>query len=166
MTETPADLIITGCTALAHDDQGRIGIEEAAAVVVPDGSPDVPPNPAFDKARAAPMSSASPARHHTEGTAAQEGPCRFRRSSRVSSGARRAPTCSSRRRPPRARTARSTQSGEWDAGCRDCAAFLDQIGHLAHLAARGTTFAVVSRATYTKILPFQARMGWTLPWYS
>ncbi|MFF7445088.1 MULTISPECIES: DUF899 family protein [unclassified Streptomyces] len=55
---------------------------------------------------------------------------------------------------------------EWDAGCRSCSAFLDQIGHLAHLKARGTTFAAVSRAPYTKILPFKARMGWTVPWYS
>ncbi|MFG2790884.1 DUF899 domain-containing protein [Streptomyces sp. NPDC048419] len=55
---------------------------------------------------------------------------------------------------------------DWDAGCRSCSAFLDQIGHLAHLRARGTTFAAVSRAPYTKILPFKARMGWTLPWYS
>ncbi|MET9124724.1 MULTISPECIES: DUF899 domain-containing protein [unclassified Streptomyces] len=55
---------------------------------------------------------------------------------------------------------------EWDAGCRSCSAFLDQIGHLAHLRARGTEFAAVSRAPYTKILPFKARMGWTLPWYS
>ncbi|WP_309062858.1 DUF899 domain-containing protein [Streptomyces sp.] len=55
---------------------------------------------------------------------------------------------------------------EWDAGCRGCSAFLDQIGHLAHLHARGTTFAAVSRAPYTRILPFKARMGWILPWYS
>ncbi|CAL9425733.1 hypothetical protein SUDANB176_01950 [Streptomyces sp. enrichment culture] len=55
---------------------------------------------------------------------------------------------------------------EWDAGCRGCSAFLDQIGHLAHLNARGTTFAAVSRAPYTRILPFKARMGWSLPWYS
>ncbi|MER6436378.1 MULTISPECIES: DUF899 domain-containing protein [unclassified Streptomyces] len=55
---------------------------------------------------------------------------------------------------------------EWEAGCRSCSAFLDQIGHLAHLRARGTEFAAVSRAPYTKILPFKARMGWTLPWYS
>jgi predicted dithiol-disulfide oxidoreductase (DUF899 family) len=39
---------------------------------------------------------------------------------------------------------------EWDAGCRSCSAFLDQIGHLAHLRARDTS----------------ARMGWPLPWYS
>ncbi|MFE9811861.1 DUF899 domain-containing protein [Streptomyces sp. NPDC005548] len=55
---------------------------------------------------------------------------------------------------------------DWDAGCRSCSGFLDQIGHLAHLRARGTEFAVVSRTPYTKILPFKARMGWTVPWYS
>lgn len=55
---------------------------------------------------------------------------------------------------------------EWDAGCRSCSGFLDQIGHLAHLRARGTAFAAVSRAPFTKILPFKARMGWTVPWYS
>lgn len=55
---------------------------------------------------------------------------------------------------------------EWDAGCRSCSGFLDQIGHLAHLKARGTTFVAVSRAPFTRILPFKARMGWTLPWFS
>ncbi|MER7574685.1 DUF899 domain-containing protein [Streptomyces sp. NPDC126514] len=55
---------------------------------------------------------------------------------------------------------------EWEAGCRSCSAFLDQVGHLAHLRARGTSFVVVSRAPYTRILPFKARMGWTLPWFS
>ncbi|GGX60661.1 DUF899 domain-containing protein [Streptomyces fructofermentans] len=55
---------------------------------------------------------------------------------------------------------------EWDAGCRGCSAFVDQMGHLAHLRARGTEPALVSRAPYTKLLPFQARMGWTVPWYS
>ncbi|HEY8978787.1 MAG TPA: DUF899 family protein [Streptomyces sp.] len=55
---------------------------------------------------------------------------------------------------------------EWDTGCRGCAASLDRIGHLAHLRARDTSFAVVSRAPYTRILPFKARLGWTVPWYS
>ncbi|MFE6893310.1 DUF899 domain-containing protein [Streptomyces sp. NPDC057694] len=55
---------------------------------------------------------------------------------------------------------------EWDAGCASCSGFLDQIGHLAHLRARGTAFAAVSLAPFTKILPFKARLGWTLPWYS
>ncbi|MFF2505514.1 DUF899 domain-containing protein [Streptomyces sp. NPDC058067] len=53
-----------------------------------------------------------------------------------------------------------------DAGCPECSAFLDQIGHLAHLRARGTEFAAVSRAPFTRLLPFKARMGWTVPWYS
>ncbi|MFH8292208.1 DUF899 domain-containing protein [Streptomyces sp. NPDC018059] len=55
---------------------------------------------------------------------------------------------------------------EWEAGCRSCSAFLDQIGHLAHLRARGTNFVAVSRAPYTALLTFKARMGWTVPWYS
>ncbi|AZM52648.1 DUF899 domain-containing protein [Streptomyces sp. WAC 01529] len=55
---------------------------------------------------------------------------------------------------------------EWDAGCRSCSAFLDQIGHLAHLRARGTNFVAVSRAPYTALLAFKARMGWTVPWFS
>ncbi|MEV6697539.1 DUF899 domain-containing protein [Streptomyces sp. NPDC051453] len=53
-----------------------------------------------------------------------------------------------------------------DAGCPNCSAFLDQIGHLSHLRSRGTEFAAVSRAPFTKLLPFKARMGWTVPWYS
>ncbi|MEV5736798.1 DUF899 domain-containing protein [Streptomyces sp. NPDC052292] len=55
---------------------------------------------------------------------------------------------------------------EWQAGCPCCAAFLDQVGHLAHLHARDTSFAAVSRAPFTRILPFKARMGWAVPWYS
>ncbi|MFG2118687.1 DUF899 domain-containing protein [Streptomyces sp. NPDC048710] len=55
---------------------------------------------------------------------------------------------------------------EWEAGCPCCAAFLDQVGHLAHLRARNTSFAAVSRAPFTRLLPFKARMGWAVPWYS
>lgn len=55
---------------------------------------------------------------------------------------------------------------EWRTGCPCCAAFLDQVGHLAHLRARNTSFAAVSRAPFTRILPFKARMGWAVPWYS
>lgn len=36
----PADLVITGCTVLVHDDRGRIGFEQDAAVVVRDGIVD------------------------------------------------------------------------------------------------------------------------------
>ncbi|ARP69705.1 DUF899 domain-containing protein [Streptomyces pluripotens] len=55
---------------------------------------------------------------------------------------------------------------EWESGCPCCAAFLDQIGNLAHLRVRNTAFAAVSRAPFRRILPFKARMGWAVPWYS
>jgi predicted dithiol-disulfide oxidoreductase (DUF899 family) len=53
-----------------------------------------------------------------------------------------------------------------DAGCDGCSMFVDQIGHLAHLHARDTSFALVSRAPMTKIEAHRKRMGWTIPWYS
>ncbi|MFE2039578.1 DUF899 domain-containing protein [Streptomyces sp. NPDC059477] len=55
---------------------------------------------------------------------------------------------------------------EWENGCPGCSYFLDQLGHPAHLHARRTSLAAVSRAPYTRLLPFKARMGWTVPWYS
>jgi predicted dithiol-disulfide oxidoreductase (DUF899 family) len=54
----------------------------------------------------------------------------------------------------------------WDEGCASCAGRVDQYGNLAHLHARDTTMAVVSRAPLAKIEPFKARKGWTFPWYS
>ena len=53
-----------------------------------------------------------------------------------------------------------------DVGCDGCSLFADQVGHLAHLHARDTSFAFVSRAPLAKIEPYQRRMGWTIPWYS
>jgi predicted dithiol-disulfide oxidoreductase (DUF899 family) len=53
-----------------------------------------------------------------------------------------------------------------DVGCDGCSMFIDQVGHLAHLHARDTSFAIVSRAPITKIEPYRKRMGWTIPWYS
>jgi predicted dithiol-disulfide oxidoreductase (DUF899 family) len=53
-----------------------------------------------------------------------------------------------------------------DAGCDGCSMFVDQVGHLAHLHARDTSFALVSRAPLAKIAPYKKRMGWTIPWYS
>jgi predicted dithiol-disulfide oxidoreductase (DUF899 family) len=53
-----------------------------------------------------------------------------------------------------------------DAGCDGCSMFVDQIGHLAHLHARDTSFALVSRAPIPKIEAYRKRMGWTVPWYS
>jgi predicted dithiol-disulfide oxidoreductase (DUF899 family) len=53
-----------------------------------------------------------------------------------------------------------------DVGCDGCSMFVDQIGHLAHLHARDTFFALVSRAPIAKIEAYRKRMGWTIPWYS
>jgi predicted dithiol-disulfide oxidoreductase (DUF899 family) len=53
-----------------------------------------------------------------------------------------------------------------EAGCDGCSMFVDQIGHLAHLHARDTSFALVSRAPIEKLEAYRKRMGWTTPWYS
>ena len=54
----------------------------------------------------------------------------------------------------------------WDEGCPSCSLLVDNIGHLAHLHARGTSLVLVSRAPLAKIMPFKARMGWAIPWFS
>jgi predicted dithiol-disulfide oxidoreductase (DUF899 family) len=51
-------------------------------------------------------------------------------------------------------------------GCPGCSFLVDNIGHLAHLHARDTTLALVSRAPLEELERCKARMGWTLPWYS
>jgi predicted dithiol-disulfide oxidoreductase (DUF899 family) len=50
--------------------------------------------------------------------------------------------------------------------CSGCSMFTDNIGHLAHLHARDTSLALVSRGPLGEILPFKERMGWTIPWVS
>jgi predicted dithiol-disulfide oxidoreductase (DUF899 family) len=57
-------------------------------------------------------------------------------------------------------------SGWPTAGCDGCSMVADQIPHLAHLHARNTSFAMVSRAPLASILAYEKRMGWTVPWYS
>jgi len=54
----------------------------------------------------------------------------------------------------------------WDEGCPACSSIVDSFGDLSHLRARDTNLVVVSRAPQSKIQPFKARMGWTVPWYS
>ncbi len=53
-----------------------------------------------------------------------------------------------------------------DRFCEGCSFFADQIGHLAHLHARNTSFAMVSRAPLDRISEHKTRMGWTMPWVS
>ncbi len=42
----------------------------------------------------------------------------------------------------------------------------DQVAHVAHLNARDTTLAFVSRAPQVDIERLKARMGWKIPWYT
>jgi predicted dithiol-disulfide oxidoreductase (DUF899 family) len=51
--------------------------------------------------------------------------------------------------------------------CAGCSFLADQIAHPAHLNARDTTLAFVSRAPQPEIQGLKARMGWELiPWYT
>lgn len=55
----------------------------------------------------------------------------------------------------------------WDEGCKSCSYVADHFdGTLAHLAARDTSFAVVSRAPLAKLEAFKQRMGWKFRWFS
>src|ERR1044071_7091316 len=53
-----------------------------------------------------------------------------------------------------------------EAGCPGCSMFIDQVGHLAHLHARDTSFVIVSRAPLANIERYRERMGWDIPWFS
>lgn len=53
-----------------------------------------------------------------------------------------------------------------DSGCRGCSFVADQVAHLAHLNARDTTLAFVSRAPQEDIARWKERMGWEIPWYT
>lgn len=49
--------------------------------------------------------------------------------------------------------------------CSGCCMVLDSIANPAHLHARNTTFAVVSKAPVTEAMALSARMNWSFPWY-
>ena len=50
-----------------------------------------------------------------------------------------------------------------ESGCPGCSFMADQVAHLAHLNARDTTLAYVSRAPQADIERWKARMGWDDP---
>lgn len=54
------------------------------------------------------------------------------------------------------------------AGCPGCSMFTDNIGQFAltHLAARGVSYAIVSRAPIDALETYRQRMQWTAPWVS
>jgi predicted dithiol-disulfide oxidoreductase (DUF899 family) len=53
-----------------------------------------------------------------------------------------------------------------DSGCYGCSMVADQVAHLAHLNARDTTLAFVSRAPQENIARWRGHMGWEIPWYT
>jgi predicted dithiol-disulfide oxidoreductase (DUF899 family) len=50
--------------------------------------------------------------------------------------------------------------------CIGCSMVADQVAHVAHLHARDTTLAFVSRASQADITRLKAQMGWNMPWYT
>src|SRR5258708_10087692 len=57
-------------------------------------------------------------------------------------------------------------SGWPDHACVGCSMVADQVAHPAHLNARDTTLAFVSRASQPDIARLKARMDWKMPWYT
>lgn len=55
---------------------------------------------------------------------------------------------------------------DWDEGCTGCSFEVDHIPKLAHLHARDTNYAIVSRAPIEKLMTYRDRMGWDVNWYS
>lgn len=55
---------------------------------------------------------------------------------------------------------------DWEEGCDGCSWVVDAMSHPAHLHARDTSLALVSRAEISKLERYRQRMGWDLPWYS
>lgn len=56
---------------------------------------------------------------------------------------------------------------DWTEGCPGCSLTADHVdGARRHLEPRGVSFAAVSRAPWSRIAPFKARMGWGFRWVS
>lgn len=58
-------------------------------------------------------------------------------------------------------------SGWLEHGCIGCSMIADQVAHPAHLNARDTSLAFVSRGSQSDIARLKAKMGWEhIPWYT
>jgi predicted dithiol-disulfide oxidoreductase (DUF899 family) len=56
---------------------------------------------------------------------------------------------------------------EWDAGCKHCSFWADNLEGIGiHLAHRDVMMVAISRAPLAKIEAFRERMGWTFEWVS
>lgn len=53
-----------------------------------------------------------------------------------------------------------------EGGCPGCSMFTDQISHLAHFHARDTSMVLLSGVPQADIERVNARMGWSVPWFS
>ena len=54
-----------------------------------------------------------------------------------------------------------------DHACRGCSLIADQVTHPAHINARDTSLAFVSRATQADLARMKTKMGWEhIPWYT
>ncbi|NZA27445.1 DUF899 domain-containing protein [Luteimonas sp. SJ-92] len=58
--------------------------------------------------------------------------------------------------------------GRWpERGCIGCSMVADQVAHPAHLGARDTSLAFVSRGSQADLRRLRAKMGWEhIPWYT
>jgi predicted dithiol-disulfide oxidoreductase (DUF899 family) len=64
-------------------------------------------------------------------------------------------------------TTYATAGGAYpERACVGCSFGADQVAHPAHLNARDTTLAYVSRAPQIEIQRLKERMGWKVPWYT
>jgi predicted dithiol-disulfide oxidoreductase (DUF899 family) len=55
----------------------------------------------------------------------------------------------------------------WEQGCKSCSFMTDHIAPtVVHLKARDVSFAAISHAPLSEILPFKQRMGWDITWVS
>jgi len=54
----------------------------------------------------------------------------------------------------------------WERGCGGCSGLVSAMGDLSMLAARNTSFVLISRAPFDKLQAYKAQRGWTLPWVS
>src|SRR5215471_2020352 len=55
----------------------------------------------------------------------------------------------------------------WEEGCKSCSYLADHFdGANLHLPHRDVTFVVISRAPFSEVQAYRARMGWRFPWFS
>ncbi len=56
---------------------------------------------------------------------------------------------------------------DWSEGCPSCSFWMDNLDNVAiHLAARDTSFVVVSTAALNKLQDYKKRLGWSFDWVS